>query len=80
MEVKYSRKGGRFLGCTGYPECKNTLDYPSQDPEEPEEGEMKCEKCGRPMVQRTGRYGPFMGCSGYPRCKNTCKVPKDNKN
>ena len=79
MEVKYSRKGGRFLGCTGYPECKNTLDYPSQNPEEPEEGEVKCEKCGRPMVRRTGRYGPFMGCSGFPRCKNTCKVPKDDK-
>ncbi len=30
-----------------------------------------CEKCGRPMVIKTGRYGRFMACSGYPDCKNT---------
>ncbi len=80
MQVKYSRKGGRFLGCTGYPECKNTRDFPSVDDDAADTDGMKCEKCGRPMVRRTGRYGPFMGCSGFPRCKNTCKVPKDNKN
>ncbi|MBR2988650.1 MAG: type I DNA topoisomerase [Clostridia bacterium] len=29
-----------------------------------------CEKCGRPMVEKTGRYGKFLACSGYPECKN----------
>ena len=29
-----------------------------------------CEKCGRPMVLRKGRYGNFLACSGYPECKN----------
>ena len=29
-----------------------------------------CEKCGRPMENRWGKYGRFLGCSGYPECKN----------
>jgi DNA topoisomerase-1 len=33
-----------------------------------------CEKCGRPMVLRRGRFGPFLACSGYPECKTTRKV------
>jgi DNA topoisomerase-1 len=31
----------------------------------------KCEKCGRPMVKKWGRYGTFLACSGYPECRNT---------
>ncbi len=30
-----------------------------------------CEKCGKPMVIKHGRFGEFMACSGYPECKNT---------
>ena len=30
-----------------------------------------CEKCGRPMLIKRGRYGKFLACSGYPECKNT---------
>ena len=33
--------------------------------------EEKCEKCGRPMVIKYGRYGKFLACSGYPECNNT---------
>jgi len=38
-----------------------------------------CEKCGKPMVLRRGRFGPFLACSGYPECKTTreIKVNKD---
>ncbi len=32
---------------------------------------VDCEKCGRPMVIKRGRYGKFIACSGYPECKNT---------
>jgi len=35
-----------------------------------------CDKCGRPMVTKYGRYGPFLACSGYPECKNIKKIPK----
>src|SRR5262249_99087 len=30
-----------------------------------------CEKCGKPMVIKWGRYGRFLACTGYPECKNT---------
>jgi DNA topoisomerase-1 len=30
-----------------------------------------CEKCGRPMVIKLGRYGKFMACSGFPECRNS---------
>lgn len=40
---------------------------------EDETGEV-CEKCGKPMVIKYGRYGRFMACSGYPDCKNVKKI------
>lgn len=33
------------------------------------EGKM-CEKCGKPMAIKRGRFGEFLGCTGYPECKN----------
>lgn len=39
-----------------------------------EETDEVCEKCGKPMVIKMGRYGKFMACSGYPECKNTKKI------
>ena len=36
-----------------------------------------CEKCGRPMVIKTGRYGRFISCTGYPECKTTKPILKD---
>jgi DNA topoisomerase-1 len=32
--------------------------------------EEVCEKCGRPMVIKEGRFGRFLACTGYPECKN----------
>ncbi|MEK6223321.1 MAG: topoisomerase DNA-binding C4 zinc finger domain-containing protein, partial [Thermodesulfobacteriales bacterium] len=32
--------------------------------------DLKCEKCGKPMAERKGRYGKFVGCTGYPKCRN----------
>ncbi|MGO8702451.1 MAG: type I DNA topoisomerase [Candidatus Brocadiia bacterium] len=66
---------GQFLGCSGYPECRFTV--PLDDAGQlaprpaPEPTDEKCEKCGSPMVIRTGRHGRFMACSAYPKCKNT---------
>ncbi len=37
---------------------------------EEEESDVKCEKCGRMMVYKYGRYGKFLACPGYPECKN----------
>jgi DNA topoisomerase-1 len=36
-----------------------------------------CEKCGRPMVIKTGRFGRFISCTGYPECKTTKPILKD---
>ncbi len=35
-----------------------------------EVSDVKCEKCGRMMVIKYGRYGKFLACPGYPECKN----------
>lgn len=36
-----------------------------------DETDIPCEKCGRMMVVKTGRFGKFLACPGYPDCKNT---------
>ncbi len=37
-----------------------------------------CEKCGKPMVIKWGRFGRFMACVGYPECKNTKELGDGN--
>lgn len=39
-----------------------------------EETDFICEKCGRRMVVKTGRFGKFIACPGYPECKNIKKI------
>ena len=36
-----------------------------------EVSDVKCDKCGRMMVIKYGRFGKFLACPGYPECKNT---------
>ena len=38
---------------------------------EDEVSDVKCEKCGRMMVYKYGKFGKFLACPGYPECKNT---------
>lgn len=67
-------KRGRFVGCSGYPECNYTrnLDNAQADaePETPViiEGRT-CPSCESPLQIRQGRYGKFIGCTTYPTCK-----------
>jgi DNA topoisomerase-1 len=78
MVIKWGRHG-RFIACTGYPECKTTKPLEDQQsaagtaPAEQsvQETDEKCPKCGSPMVIRTGRFGKFISCSKYPECKTT---------
>ena len=37
---------------------------------------VKCEKCGRMMVYKQGRYGKFLACPGFPECRNTKPILK----
>ena len=41
------------------------------------ETDVLCDKCGRKMVVKSGRFGKFLACPGYPECKNTKPVPED---
>ncbi|HLY38948.1 MAG TPA: type I DNA topoisomerase [Candidatus Binatia bacterium] len=80
LVIKWGRRG-EFLACSAYPECKNTKNFTRDDdgtirPVEPETTNEVCEKCGRPMQVRFGRYGKFLGCSGYPECKNMQPIHK----
>ena len=78
MVIKQSRRG-EFLACSRYPDCKNAKAF-EYDPDgnikiiEKEEPlvreDIKCEKCGKPMAERKGRFGKFVGCTGYPKCRN----------
>ena len=72
MVIRWGRNG-RFMACSGYPECKNTK--PLEDQPEPQMSDEKCEKCGHPMVIKVGRFGKFLACSHYPECKNTKPIP-----
>ncbi|MDO5014335.1 MAG: type I DNA topoisomerase [Clostridia bacterium] len=41
--------------------------------------DIPCEKCGRMMVVKVGRYGKFLACPGYPECKNTKPLINETK-
>lgn len=66
-------KRGRFIGCTGYPECDYTQDLGNNEKEisAPEVVEGRhCPLCNNDLHIKTGRYGRFIGCSNYPQCKH----------
>jgi DNA topoisomerase-1 len=75
-------KYGKFLACTGYPECKVAKPINGDaEQAEPELSDEKCDKCGAPMAIKHGKYGKFLGCSAYPECKNIqpLEKPKDTE-
>jgi DNA topoisomerase-1 len=77
MVIKWGRFG-HFLACSAYPDCRNTREvqnYGVKGSADPDsfEGEQ-CEKCGKAMVLKKGRYGQFLACSGYPDCRNTRRI------
>lgn len=72
MTIK-SGRFGRFLACSGYPECKNTLplnaDGTKGEVQKPEIIDEKCPKCSSNLVKRKSRYGEFFACSNFPKCR-----------
>ena len=78
MVIKWGRKG-QFIACSNYPKCKNTSNFTEDEngkitQTETEKTDLLCDKCGKPMVFKEGRFGRFLGCSGYPECKNTAAI------
>ncbi|MBI4408370.1 MAG: type I DNA topoisomerase [Gemmatimonadetes bacterium] len=70
LQVRWSRHG-RFLGCTGYPECRYTRPLDETERAQPRPTGKPCPRCGAELVERQGRHGPFIACSTYPVCKHT---------
>ncbi len=66
LVIKWGRNG-RFIACTGYPECTYTRPLD----EDVEETKEICPKCGAPLVVKVGKFGRFLACSNYPECKFT---------
>ena len=72
-------KNGPFLACSSYPDCNFSRDYTRDEkgniqiiePVSDDAVDKACEKCGKPMTVKRGRYGTFLACSGYPECKHT---------
>jgi len=67
-------KYGRFLSCSGFPECEYAR--PVDKDGVGDNGEPKtygkCEKCGEgEMILKQGKFGKFLACNNYPKCKNT---------
>lgn len=54
-------------------EAKESLEKVAMPEEESDE---KCEKCGRNLVYKYGRFGKFLACPGYPECKNAKPIRK----
>lgn len=75
-------KFGKFIACSGFPECKYSrpLEGVKNGDQEEEttlqEDEEKCEKCGGKMILKEGRFGKFYACENYPKCKNTRAIIK----
>jgi len=62
MVIKQGRFG-KFLACTGFPECKTTKPINNTQPTG-----LICPKDGKELVWKKARRGAFIGCSGYPTC------------
>ncbi|HEX7534859.1 MAG TPA: type I DNA topoisomerase [Syntrophales bacterium] len=78
MIIKWGKRG-RFIACSNYPDCKNTMNVPDSNQENGSAAETPstdtvCGHCGKGMAVKEGRFGKFLGCSGYPECKNTMPV------
>lgn len=79
MLFRWSRRG-TFLGCSGFPKCKN-----SKPAKRTEDGKIElvevegtdetCAKCEKPMIVKHYNKGRFLSCSAYPRCENTKPFP-----
>jgi len=72
MIIKWGRRG-KFLSCSGFPECKNSKSITSG---------VKCpaENCGGELIERHSKRGVFYGCSNFPKCTFTSRnLPEDKE-
>ena len=82
MIQKWSKKGGWFLACTKYPDCKQTKSISvagdgKRTVREKKHLDEKCPECGKPLIERQSRFGKFIACSGFPECRYIKKDKPD---
>ncbi|MFO0873210.1 MAG: topoisomerase DNA-binding C4 zinc finger domain-containing protein [Phycisphaerales bacterium] len=70
-------KNGRFLSCSGYPECEYAAPIDREGrPLLPERVDVVCPEDGSDMILRTGRFGQFIASANYPEMKFVVNVDK----
>ncbi|MBI5787687.1 MAG: type I DNA topoisomerase [Candidatus Schekmanbacteria bacterium] len=79
MVIRWGRRG-QFLACSNYPECKNSMNFTTDEQgkvtaQKAKVTDHKCPKCGNPLIEKTGRFGTFLACSSYPDCKHIQSIP-----
>jgi len=74
MLIRYG-KNGPFLGCSGYPACRRTMEFDRDTHGQVRSREAEsvgvCPTCGSALQVRQGRFGRFIACSAYPKCEYT---------
>ncbi|MFH0829187.1 MAG: type I DNA topoisomerase [Candidatus Kerfeldbacteria bacterium] len=81
MVIKFGRFG-KFLACTGYPECKNTKELNHDNSINENKVQVEgvgetCPECKQgKLAMKRGRFGPFLGCDRYPDCKYIKNIEK----
>ena len=83
MNIKWSTRG-EFLGCGGYPKCRNTTEFTRA-----KDGTIQivlpnysgdlCTQCGKKMLLKSGRFGDYIACQDYPTCATTKSIKTDIK-
>ncbi|MFC4159911.1 type I DNA topoisomerase [Chitinimonas lacunae] len=82
--IRLGRRG-RFVGCSGYPECDYTRNLNETAEDKAEEAPptviegRSCPQDGGQLVVKSGPYGKFIGCANYPKCRHIepLEPPKD---
>lgn len=76
-------RGGRFVGCTAYPECDYTRSLAGEAKDQADQAAAAeviagrvCPLCSSQLVMKLGRYGKFIGCANYPKCKHIESLTK----
>jgi len=83
VEMYSQKTGSKFIGCSGWRDKENQCTYKrTMDGKEilgPVETEHKCPTCGKPMIQKEGRFGAYLVCAGAPECKTTMNFDAEGK-
>jgi len=80
LKIKIGRFG-KFLACSGFPECKyteplleNHVGEEKSQKITQEIAKEKCPQCGKNLVVKEGKFGTFLACEGYPQCQFTKSI------